>query len=147
MSLSSGDELPVTPLSPFLAKNSKFKCSLYLHFSIFGSSFLLHSWWCSLQFLFALFHFEGFPKGKLASWNEDDESVCGDCWVGVRCNPRKWGCHWRREGSLGLRFSVSDVAMMVMVLRWQDSGNQGELEVMRLRWRRGAQWGQGREEG
>ncbi|XP_050385077.1 probable LRR receptor-like serine/threonine-protein kinase IRK [Argentina anserina] len=26
------------------------------------------------------------PKGKLGSWNEDDDSPCG--WVGVRCNPR-----------------------------------------------------------
>lgn len=26
------------------------------------------------------------PKGKLASWNEDDNSPCG--WMGVRCNPR-----------------------------------------------------------
>uniref|UniRef100_A0A0R0KG42 Protein kinase domain-containing protein n=1 Tax=Glycine max TaxID=3847 RepID=A0A0R0KG42_SOYBN len=28
------------------------------------------------------------PKGKLASWNEDDESACGGSWVGVKCNPR-----------------------------------------------------------
>ncbi|XP_027329711.1 probable LRR receptor-like serine/threonine-protein kinase IRK [Abrus precatorius] len=28
------------------------------------------------------------PKGKLASWNEDDESACGGGWVGVKCNPR-----------------------------------------------------------
>lgn len=28
------------------------------------------------------------PKGKLASWNEDDESACGGNWVGVKCNPR-----------------------------------------------------------
>ncbi|KAK9913863.1 hypothetical protein M0R45_037668 [Rubus argutus] len=26
------------------------------------------------------------PKGKLASWNEDDDTPCG--WVGVKCNPR-----------------------------------------------------------
>ncbi|KAL2339478.1 hypothetical protein Fmac_007418 [Flemingia macrophylla] len=30
----------------------------------------------------------GDPKGKLASWNEDDESACGGGWVGVKCNPR-----------------------------------------------------------
>ncbi|KAL9312784.1 hypothetical protein ACSQ67_018236 [Phaseolus vulgaris] len=28
------------------------------------------------------------PKGKLASWSEDDESACGAGWVGVKCNPR-----------------------------------------------------------
>ncbi|KAJ1387532.1 Serine-threonine/tyrosine-protein kinase, catalytic domain [Sesbania bispinosa] len=28
------------------------------------------------------------PKGKLASWNEDDENACGGSWVGVKCNPR-----------------------------------------------------------
>ncbi|XP_057415172.1 probable LRR receptor-like serine/threonine-protein kinase IRK [Lotus japonicus] len=28
------------------------------------------------------------PKGKLVSWNEDDESACGGGWVGVKCNPR-----------------------------------------------------------
>lgn len=28
------------------------------------------------------------PKGKLTSWNEDDESACGGSWVGVKCNPR-----------------------------------------------------------
>ncbi|OIV96876.1 hypothetical protein TanjilG_00458 [Lupinus angustifolius] len=27
-------------------------------------------------------------NGKLASWNEDDESACGGNWVGVKCNPR-----------------------------------------------------------
>ena len=26
------------------------------------------------------------PKGKLASWNEDDDSPCN--WVGLKCNPR-----------------------------------------------------------
>ncbi|PON34949.1 Mitogen-activated protein kinase kinase kinase [Parasponia andersonii] len=26
------------------------------------------------------------PKGKLATWNEDDDSPCG--WVGLKCNPR-----------------------------------------------------------
>ncbi|XP_016180675.1 probable LRR receptor-like serine/threonine-protein kinase IRK [Arachis ipaensis] len=28
------------------------------------------------------------PKGKLSSWNEDDDNACGGGWVGVRCNPR-----------------------------------------------------------
>ncbi|OIW15303.1 hypothetical protein TanjilG_10743 [Lupinus angustifolius] len=28
------------------------------------------------------------PMGKLASWNEDDESACGGNWVGVKCNSR-----------------------------------------------------------
>ncbi|BAT79003.1 probable LRR receptor-like serine/threonine-protein kinase IRK [Vigna umbellata] len=28
------------------------------------------------------------PKGRLASWSEDDESACGSGWVGVKCNPR-----------------------------------------------------------
>ncbi|XP_058786624.1 probable LRR receptor-like serine/threonine-protein kinase IRK [Vicia villosa] len=28
------------------------------------------------------------PKGKLASWNEDDESACSGSWVGVKCNAR-----------------------------------------------------------
>ena len=48
---------------------------------------------------------------------------------------------------MGVRFLPADAMMMGMVLQWQDSGSQGEVEVRPLGWRRGAQWGQGRKEG